>query len=159
MKDKKKFKDTVVGSALLGLVGIVAPGLKSVLTGASSIGDAIAKIGDSNEDPQVKVMLQEFALKSFEAEVQDRASARSREAVVAAAGGNDVLFKVVGFGITTAFLVMIAGALNLWNIEEINQRGFDLAFGATTTAMMAIVSYYFGSSMGSKQKTHLLNDK
>lgn len=155
-KPKKKFKDTVVGQALLGLTGIVAPGLSRVLTGATSVQEALSHIGESKESPEVKVMLQEFTLKSFEAEVQDRASARAREANVAASGGSDTLFKVVGFGITLAFLTMIAGALNLWNIEEINQRGFDMAFGAVTSAMMAIVSYYFGSSIGSKQKTQML---
>lgn len=158
MATKRKFKDTVVGQALLGLTGIVAPGLKAVLTGATSVGDALAAIGDSKESPDVKVMLQEFTLKAFEAEVQDRASARQREAVVAAAGGNDVLFKVVGFGITAAFLLMVGGALGLYGLpEDINQRAFDMAFGAVTAQMVAIVSYYFGSSMGSKQKTHLMS--
>lgn len=155
-KTKKKFKDTVVGQALLGLTGIVAPGLSRVLTGATSVQEALSSIGESKESPEIKVMLQEFTLKAFEAEVQDRASARGREADIAAAGGSDILFKSVGWGITLAFLTMIAGALNLWNIEEINQRGFDMAFGAVTSAMMAIVSYYFGSSIGSKQKTHML---
>lgn len=159
-KPKKKFRDSLVGQGLIGLAGIVAPGLTSVLTGATTIKEALAHIGESKETPETKVMLQEFALRQFEAEVQDRASARAREATVAASGGDDILFKSVGWGITLAFLVMIGGALGLYGLpDEINQRGFDMAFGAVTSAMMAIVSYYFGSSTGSKQKTHLLSDK
>ena len=151
-KNKKPFKDTLVGSSLIGLASVINPGLGKVLGGALSVGDAIKMIGGSSATAEQKVMLQEFAIRQFEAEVADRASARDREAIVAAAGGSDVLFKTVGWGITLCFVAVILSAVFNWVPEE-NQRMFDMAFGAVIAAFTQVIGYYFGSSMGSKQKT------
>ena len=98
-----------------------------------------------------------MVLEAYEAEVQDRVSARQREAVVAAAGGSDILFKVIGWSIAAAFLVVVAAAVGLWEVQESQQRLFDMGFGAVIAQMTAVVSYYFGSSFGSKQKTNIMN--
>ena len=98
-----------------------------------------------------------MVLEAYEAEVSDRVSARQREAVVAASGGSDILFKVIGWSIAASFLVIVAGAIGLWEIPEGQQRLYDMAFGAVVAQMTAVVSYYFGSSFGSKQKTDIMN--
>ena len=157
MDKKKPFKSTVVGGALIGLAGLINPTLGKVLNGTTDIQSAIKSIGEADITPDERVMLQEFAVRNFEAEVQDRASARSREAIVAASGGNDILFKIVGFGVTGAFLMVIGGTLGLWEIPEESQRLFDMGFGAVVTAFASVVSYYFGSSAGSKTKTQMMN--
>ena len=158
-RKKKKFKDTTVGKILRGAVGIINPTLGNVLDGALSVEDAIKGITEADAPPEEKIRAKELILEAYEAEVSDRIAARNREAMVAASGGSDVLFKVVGFGITAAFVIIIAGALGLWEIPEDQQRMYDMAFGAVVAQMTAIVSYYFGSSLGSKQKTHLMDGK
>ena len=162
-RKKKKFFNTTVGRVLKGAASIVAPGLVQSLEGVQNVSDAVALIRDSTEiDDDTKIRLKEMVLEAYEAEVTDRMSARDREATVAASGGSDVLFKVVGFGITGAFCIIVAGALGLWEIPEGQQRLYDMAFGAVVAQMTAIVSYYFGSSFGSKQKTEIMktyNDK
>ena len=157
MKKKKKFGQTTVGKILKGAVSLINPTLGSVLEGAVTVEDAIAGIGKADIPADDKLRAKELIIEAYEAEVSDRIAARNREAMVAASGGSDVLFKVVGFGITAAFVVIVAGALGLWEIAEEQQRLYDMAFGAVVAQMTAIVSYYFGSSIGSKQKTHLMD--
>ena len=156
-RQKKPFFKTGVGSVLKGVASIVAPGLVQAIETATDLPSALEIIKGSDEPPEVKFRLQELALEQYQAEVADRVAARQREAVVAAAGGSDILFKVVGFGITIAFLIIVAGAMGAWDIPDDHQRMYDMAFGAVVAKMTAIVSYYFGSSMGSKQKTNMMN--
>ncbi len=156
---KKKFKDTTVGRILRGAVGIINPTLGSVLDGALSPEDAIKQITAADVPPEDKIRAKEMILEAYEAEVTDRIAARNREAQIAASGGNDVLFKTIGWSIAIAFCTIVAGAVGLWEIPEGQQRLFDMAFGAVVAQMTAVVSYYFGSSFGSKQKTELLGKK
>lgn len=153
---KKPFFDTKVGAGLKTLAAILAPNLITRLEGVKSVADALGIIRTSDESHEVKAQLQDYTLKQYEIEVEDRVSARKREADVAASGGSDILFKTIGWSVAASFLVMISGALGLWDIDVEHQRGFDMAFGAVVAKMTAVVSYYFGSSIGSKQKTTMM---
>ena len=153
---KKKFKDTTVGKILGGAVSLINPTIGDLIQGQTDIPSAIQALKDANVPIEDKIRVRELLIEAYEAEVTDRVAARNREAQVAASGGSDVLFKVVGFGITAAFITIVAGALGLWDIPEEQQRLYDMAFGAVVAQMTAVVSYYFGSSIGSKQKTHIM---
>ena len=153
---KKKFKDTTVGKILGGAVSLINPTIGDLIQGQTDIPSAIQALKDANVPIEDKIRVRELLIEAYEAEVTDRVAARNREAQVAAAGGSDLLFKVVGFGITAAFVTIVAGALGLWDIPEEQQRLYDMAFGAVVAQMTAVVSYYFGSSIGSKQKTHIM---
>ena len=157
-KKKKKFGQTTVGKILKGAVGLINPTLGSVLEGAVSVEDAIAGIGKADASPEEKIRAKEMILEAYEAEVSDRIAARHREASVAMAGGNDFLFKAIGISISAAFLIMVAGAVGWITIElEGSQKDlYNMAFGAVTAKMTQVVSYYFGSSLGSKQKTAIM---
>ena len=160
MKKKKKFFQTTVGQVLKGAASIVAPGLVSSLEGVSDVQSALGIIKSSTEiDGDTKIKLQEMALEAYEAEVADRVAARNREAAGAASGGSDILFKTIGWSIAVAFLVVVSAAVGLWEVAESQQRLFDMGFGAVIAQMTAVVSYYFGSSYGSKQKTELMSQK
>ena len=156
-RKKKKFGQTTVGKILGGALGLVNPALGGLVTGTGSIEDLIQNIKDANVPAEDKIRAQEMVLEAYEAEVSDRVSARQREAVVAASGGSDILFKVIGWSIAASFLTIVAGAIGLWEIPEGQQRLYDMAFGAVVAQMTAVVSYYFGSSFGSKQKTDIMN--
>ena len=156
---KKKFGQTTVGKLLGGAVSLINPTLGSLVTGAATIEDTIAAVTAADVSPEDKIRAKELILEAYEAEVSDRIAARQREMAVAAAGGSDILFKTIGWAISAAFLVVVAAAVGLWEVAPEQQRLFDMGFGAVIAQMTAVVSYYFGSSFGSKQKTQLMGDK
>jgi hypothetical protein len=156
-KPKKKFGQTVVGKLLKASVGLINPTLGSIIQGDMSVEQVVSSIKNSDAPAEDKIKAQEMVLEAYEAEVQDRASARQREMAALASGSNDVLFKTVGWGITLCFIGVIAGAIGLWQIPEESQRLFDMGFGAVVAAFTQVIGYYFGSSAGSKQKTNLIN--
>ena len=156
MRKKKKFGQTTVGKILGGAVSLINPTIGDLITGQTDIPSALEALKNANVPIEDKIRVRELLIEAYEAEVEDRIAARNREAQVAASGGSDILFKVVGFGITGAFVTIVAGALGLWDIPEEQQRLYDMAFGAVVAQMTAVVSYYFGSSIGSKQKTHIM---
>ena len=156
-RNKKKFGSTTVGKILGGALGLVNPALGGLITGDSTPEDLIQQIKDSAIPSEDKIRAQELVLEAYEAEVEDRVSARQREALVAASGGSDILFKSIGWSIAIAFLVVVAAAVGLWEVSEKQQRLFDMGFGAVIAQMTSVVSYYFGSSFGSKQKTDIMN--
>ena len=158
IKDKKKFKDTLVGSGLIAAASLINPALGGVLKGALTVGDAIKMVGDSNASPEEKLSLQEFILKQHQAEVADRTSAREREAAVAASGGSDILQKTIGWTVALAFVGMLAAIIGIIEVDltGVHKDMFNVGFGAVSAKMTSIVSYYFGSSLGSKQKTQMM---
>ena len=156
-KPKKKFGQTTVGKLLKGAVGLINPTLGSLIQGNMSVEDVVASIKNSDVPPEDKIRAQEMVLEAYEAEVVDRASARQREMAAITAGSEDILFKTVGWGITLCFIGVIAGAIGLWQVPEESQRLFDMAFGAVVAAFTQVIGYYFGSSVGSKQKTNIMN--
>jgi len=157
-KPKKKFGQTTVGRLLKASVGLINPALGSLIQGNMSIEQVISSIKDSDAPINDKIRAQELILEAYESEVADRASARQREMAALATGSNDILFKTVGWGITLCFIGVVAGAIGLWQIPEESQRLFDMGFGAVVAAFTQVIGYYFGSSMGSKQKTNLMKD-
>tara|TARA_Y100000114_G_scaffold143463_1_gene151045 strand:+ start:6410 stop:6898 length:489 start_codon:yes stop_codon:yes gene_type:complete len=155
-KPKKKFGQTTVGRLLKASVGLINPTLGNLIQGNMSIEQVISSIKDSDAPLDDKIRAQELILEAYESEVADRASARQREMTALAAGSNDILFKTVGWGITLSFVAVVAGAIGLWEIPEESQRLFDMGFGAVVAAFTQVIGYYFGSSMGSKQKTNIM---
>lgn len=155
-KPKKKFGQTTVGRLLKASVGLINPTLGNLIQGNMSIEQVIGSIKDSDAPLDDKIRAQELILEAYESEVADRASARQREMSALAAGSNDILFKTVGWGITLSFVAVVAGAIGLWEIPKESQRLFDMGFGAVVAAFTQVIGYYFGSSMGSKQKTNIM---
>lgn len=154
---KKKFGQTTVGRLLKGAIGLINPTLGSLIQGEMSVEEVITSIKESDAPIEDKIKAQELILEAYEAEVADRASARQREIAAIQAGSNDSLFKTVGWGITLSFVAVVAGAIGVWEIPEESQRLFDMGFGAVVAAFTQVIGYYFGSSMGSKQKTEMMS--
>ena len=162
MKPKKKFKDTLVGKGLVAIASIITPALGNLVSGAVNVGDAMKHIiKDGSLTAEQREVLKNHAhqleIEEFQAEVADRNSARNREVGIIEAGSSDVMMKVVGSGI------LLVWAMLLWAVFF---SGFELGenrelaligFGGVTTYVGNIVAYYYGSSMGSKDKTVLMN--
>lgn len=97
----------------------------------------------------------------FKAEVEDRSSARDRESAIATAEAAPLLNKVVTpvLAIGVVGLTFLLFAVVLFDTTVIDPARKDLAIyilGALTTAIAQVLSYYFGSSSGSVQKTDFM---
>lgn len=156
--NKKKFTDTTVGKILGGTLGLINPALGSLYNGVGTVEDLLTSIKGADVPAEDKAQATSLILEAYESEVNDRIAARNREAQVAAAGGSDILFKTVGWGITLGFVLSNLAAFNVFGeIPEDMVRPFDRAYGACNALMVMVCSYYFGSSMSSRQKTHLMS--
>lgn len=94
----------------------------------------------------------------FGKEVEDRQSAREREAQIAVAADapliNKVVTPILALGVV-ALTFLLFGAVVFQN-EVVDASRKDLAIyvlGALSSICGMVVSYYFGSSSGSTQKT------
>jgi len=157
-KNRKPFFDTKVGGILKGVSKVVAPELVAVLEGAEDVGDAIGLINSSVGTPdETKSTLRELALREYEIDVMDRASAREAEIARLQSGGNNHLMNVLGWGVTICFILVIIVSLGLIQLPaEIDRDYYLYASGAVSSAFMTVLAYYFGSSAGSKEKTQLM---
>lgn len=96
-------------------------------------------------------------LETYKAEVDDRTSARLREAeFTKATGSRDWLMGAV---VLTGLALLVATVLTLIFvvIPPENQRLADMCFGAVMSIGASIFSYYVGSSKSSTLKDHTIN--
>jgi len=139
--DKKPFNQTKVGQLLSkvlpdkGIVGV----LKNVID------------LDENLSPEDKEKAQETLLKAYEAEVNDRDSARKREIEIAKTGREDWLFNLTGIVGLGAFAVIIWAILAL-DIPAPNKELFYHLIGIVEGVSLSIFGYYFGTSMKDNKK-------
>ena len=147
-RKKKKFGETVVGKIAGTALSLINPTLGNLVTGQASVEDLMAAVQTANVPPEDKHRAQELLIQTYEAEVTDRISAREREAAVAVAGGSDTMFKAVGLGVMVLWgLLIYALFVGEVQVSEDTQDLMNIAFGAVSSQMMAVVSYYFGASV------------
>ena len=92
----------------------------------------------------------------YRAEVDDRKSAREREAAfLSATGKRDWLFAAVVI-IGLSLLIGVVLSLIFVVIPEDNQRLADMTFGSVLSIGTSIFAYYVGSSRGSRMKDETL---
>lgn len=95
-------------------------------------------------------------LEFYRAEVDDRKSAREREAAfLNATGKRDWLFAAVVI-IGLSLLIGVVLSLIFVVIPEDNQRLADMTFGSVLSIGTSIFAYYVGSSRGSRMKDETL---
>ena len=120
-------------------------------------------------DPQAKAeaqaklmeMAQQGQLAELEASVKDMASARDREMKIATSEAAPLLNKIVTpvLALGTVCLSFILFAVILF--VPVDQSSKDIiiyVLGALTSAVTMILGYYFGSSVGSKDKSQQLEE-
>ena len=162
--NRKPFFETKVGGILKGVSSVIAPNLVGALEGVEDISEALKIIsGEDSISDETRATLRELALKEYEIEVMDRTSAREREVRVLEAGGDNLMMKTIGWTISLCFIGLVASALGFIelpiDIDNGPKRDFlMLATGAVFAKMTSVVDYFFGSSMGSKQKTNILGN-
>jgi hypothetical protein len=156
-----------------GILGTVAPALATALGGPLA-GVAVRAIAEkvlgkpeaseadvAGASPELLLKLreadQEFAkamadagVKLEEIEAQDRASARTREIAT-----KDWVPAALAITNALAFFVLLFLMLS-HSIPETNKSAFDILLGMLAGSLTTVMTYYFGSSRGSREKDAIL---
>jgi len=143
---------TAVGGPLGGLAVTALASKFGVADDVAAVAKAIAG------DPDAATKLAEIDLRQFQAESEDRDSARQREAAVAAAGGHplpQLVVPILALG-TVSMTFIFIGILLFKVIDSAQQQLVIFALGYATAAAQQVLSYYFGSSKSSQDKTTAL---
>ncbi|MGV6801346.1 MAG: hypothetical protein ACWA5L_05425 [bacterium] len=117
----------------------------------------------SHAEPEILVKLRQtdarFAQIYYSAQqhaeqvaMQDRHSARERQIAL-----KDQTPTLLGAGVIIGFFIVLAAML-IGYVPQGAETEFSILLGALSTMTAAVVNYYFGSSAGSREKTHLLRD-
>ena len=164
--------------ALLNLVKTVAPSLATAVGGplagmaTRAISDALLGKPDGTEDELIdaaskaspdqllalKKAEQDFAVRMRELEIDlqridaaDRNSAREREVKT-----GDLTPKALAGAVTLGFFGVL-GYMIAYGLPSQGGEALLVMLGTLGTAWGGIVSYYFGSSAGSKEKSEAMN--
>lgn len=155
---------------LLGLLKGVAPVLATAVAGpagGAAVGWIASKLGIDDAtvegvtqaltgNPEMTMKLKELDLEYAKLEVQDRDSARQAYAQVATSENATKLEKMVvpvlALGVVGLAFALIA-VLMFVDTPNDQQQLVIFALGFITSAAGQVLSFYFGSSQGSKSKT------
>jgi hypothetical protein len=156
--------------ALLSILKGVAPVLATAVAGpagGAAVGWIASKLGIDDDtiegvtkaltgNPEMALKLKELDLEYAKLEVQDRDSARQAYATVATSEHATKLDKIVvpvlALGVVGLAFTLI-GVLMFVNTPTDQQQIIIFALGFITSAAGQVLSFYFGSSQGSKDKT------
>jgi hypothetical protein len=155
---------------LLSILKGVAPILATAVAGpagGAAVGWIASKLGIDDDtiegvtnaligNPEMTMKLKELDLEYAKLEVQDRDSARQAYAQVATSEYATHLEKMVvpilALGVVGLAFMLIA-ILMFVNTPSDQQQIIIFALGFITSAAGQVLSFYFGSSQGSKDKT------
>ena len=155
---------------LLGILKGVAPVLATAVAGpagGAAVGWLASKLGIPDDtiegvtaaltgNPELTLKLKELDLEYAKLEAADRDSARQAYAAVATSEHATKLDKVVvpvlALGVVGLAFTLI-GVLMFVNTPTDQQQIIIFALGFITSAAGQVLSFYFGSSQGSKDKT------
>jgi len=156
--------------ALLGILKGVAPVLATAVAGpagGAAVGWIASKLGIDDAtvegvtqaltgNPEMTMKLKELDLEYAKLEIADRDSARKAYAQVAtseyATKLDKVVVPVLALGVVGLAFTLI-GVLMFVNTPQDQQQIIIFALGFITSAAGQVLSFYFGSSQGSKDKT------
>ena len=156
--------------ALLGILKGVAPVLATAVAGpagGAAVGWIASKLGIPDDtiegvtkaltgNPEMTMKLKELDLEYAKLDAQDRDSARKAYAQVATSEYATKLEKAVvpilALGVV-GLAFMLIGILMFVDTPNDQQQLVIFALGFITSAAGQVLSFYFGSSQGSKDKT------
>ena len=156
--------------ALLGILKGVAPMLATAVAGpagGAAVGWIASKLGIPDDtiegvtkaltgNPEMTMKLKELDLEYAKLDAQDRDSARKAYAQVATSEYATKLEKavvpVLALGVV-GLAFMLIGILMFVDTPNDQQQLVIFALGFITSAAGQVLSFYFGSSQGSKDKT------
>lgn len=154
---------TLASALVSPLAGVAVAALTKLFNlNDEQVGDAAAFARDAMTDPdkllllrQVEVDLRKYELENgfrfAELEIRDRESARAREV-----GTKDRTNKILAFTIIIAFISTTFGVVFIGIGGGIDSALAGTLLGYLSAKAEQVLSYYFGSTAGSRLKTELL---
>ena len=148
-----------IGTALGGPLGGMAVSALAKQFGVADEVEAVTKA--IMADPEAEAKIKQLEYDKFKAILEDKANAREREATVAASANAPFISKIVtptlALGVTGLSFLLFAVLI----FVEVKPEAKDILIyilGVLSAAVTQVLSYYFGSSMGSKDKDEKLRN-
>jgi len=152
------------GKMVAGLFGTDPESPEEAMNAIQADPDAMSKIKDY--EMRHRERLEELQLEETKAFLKDKDSARQREMALIAATGekDDGLYKIAYIVIIAFFILMtivlVAMVMNKDITHELSSNPvIMLIIGALISGFTQVLSYFFGSSKGSNEKTKLMGPK
>jgi hypothetical protein len=146
-KDKKPFKETGLGKVILNVIPGFAKTASKVLPDSGVLG-VIKNLIDNDPDmsEEEKAQAHSQLIELYKAEVEDRDSARKREAAIVTAGGKDWMMSLTGVVGLAAFAFLVYTVVTT-KVPETNKEIFIHMIGIVEGVALSIFGYYFGSAV------------
>jgi hypothetical protein len=150
--DKKPFKETGLGKILLGVIPGFIKGASKALPDSGVLG-VIKNLIDTDPDmsDEEKAQAHDQLVELYRLEVEDRDSARKREAAIVNAGGKDWMMSLTGIIGLAAFGFIVYTVVTT-NVPESNKEIFIHMIGIVEGVALSIFGYYFGSAVKKDNK-------
>ena len=146
----------MLATAVAGPVGMAAV---TMLAKKFDVEDTVEAVVEAiSSDPQAAQKLADLELEFAKVDAADRDSARSREVGMAAAGASkfaQLVVPILAVG-TVALTYAFVGILLFKIVPTEQQQLVIFALGFMTASAQQVLSYYFGSSKSSQDKTTAL---
>jgi hypothetical protein len=143
----------MLATAVAGPLGGAAV---SMLANKFGVAESVQAVAEAIAgDPQAAQKLADLELEFAKIDAADRNSARDREVEMAKAGAgklSQLVVPVLALGTVTMTFMFIA-ALLFMEVKSDQQQLVIFALGYATAAAQQVLSYYFGSSKSSQDKT------
>lgn len=123
---------------------------KDTLKELSKNPDAVLKLREA--EIKFKLRIKQLEIKESELVFKDIESAREREMIL-----QDVTPALLAGGITFGFFTLL-GLFIFVSIPPSSATLLNVMLGSLGTAFIQVVSYYFGSSLGSDKKNTIIKD-
>ena len=146
-QDKKPFKETGLGKILLNVIPGFLKGASKALPDSGVLG-VIKNLIDTDPDmsDEEKAQAHDQLVELYRLEVEDRDSARKREAAIINAGGKDWMMSLTGIIGLAAFAFIVYTVVTT-NVPESNKEIFIHMIGIVEGVALSIFGYYFGSAV------------
>ena len=143
---KKPFKETGLGKILLGVIPGFIKGASKALPDSGVLG-VIKNLIDTDPDmsDEEKAQAHDQLVELYKLEVQDRDSARKREADIVKSGGKDWMMSLTGIIGLAAFGFLVYTVVTT-QVPETNKEIFIHMIGIVEGVALSIFGYYFGSA-------------
>ena len=150
--DKKPFKETGLGKILLSVIPGFIKGASKALPDSGVLG-VIKNLIDTDPDmsDDEKAEAHDQLVELYKLEVEDRDSARKREASIVTSGGKDVMMTVTGLVGLAAFAFIVYTVVTT-NVPAGNKEIFIHMIGIVEGVALSIFGYYFGSAVKKDNK-------
>jgi len=150
--DKKPFKETGLGKILLSVIPGFVKGASKALPDSGVLG-VIKNLIDTDPDmsDEEKAQAHDQLVELYRLEVEDRDSARKREAAIINAGGKDWMMTLTGIVGLAAFAFLVYTVVTT-QVPETNKEIFIHMIGIVEGVALSIFGYYFGSAVKKDDK-------